>query len=73
LHIAHPFGAKLKLMILISERNGSAMVFYSIEKRRYCFANRSGRRVAFGKTAVGDLERSNLIVQSLIFVLDLFT
>jgi len=44
------------------------MVFYSIEKRRYCFANRSGRRVAFGKTAVGDLERSNLITQSLIFV-----
>src|SRR5437773_941484 len=31
LHSAHPLGAKPKLKILISERNGSAIVFYSIE------------------------------------------
>jgi hypothetical protein len=27
LHNAQPFGAKAKLMILISDRNGSAMIF----------------------------------------------
>src|SRR5438093_1382262 len=35
LHSAQPFGAKTKLMILISDRNGSAILYSSVEHSAY--------------------------------------
>src|SRR5258706_333843 len=44
LHNAQPFGAKPKLKILISERNGSAMVFYSYWMWSALTCQRFGKR-----------------------------
>src|SRR5688572_3540670 len=48
LHNAQPLGAKTKLMILISERNGSAIVFYSHRVSRNYF-HEAGRQAVRGK------------------------
>src|SRR5687768_13894847 len=51
LHNAQPFGAKTKLMMRISERNGSAMFFYSQRVSRNYFHTRRESRPSGGNAA----------------------